>query len=297
MKKIGLLGPRGEPHLLHLQRALSARGVESLCLDLRDIPAHERFSWQGDSLRFGEESLGELGAIYARSLYFPLPLGEDQIEAERGALLNALIVEMARQVPMINPPEGARFHRLKPLMYAELQRLGIPVPEFQVGSDLAAAAHFCAAYDQEVLLKPLSGGEVYAIGFEWLCQNATRFDERPTLLQRRIRGRSFRAYVLEEQLLVAAEILHEQVDWRVGEARFIPARLSAETAEICVKATQSLGLLFASVDLEQDDRGPWIIDVNPATQFLGFERLLSFDLTEPLVDALLSKAAQGEAHE
>jgi len=304
---IGLLGHRGDPQLVRLATELRVRGASVLPFDLTDLPAHVACHWQGEELRFGELRLDRLGAVYARTAHFPAPVAalglapadaERQLEAPResGALMNAWLAELAARLPVVNPPEAHRYHRQKPFLYASLQRAGVPVPAFAVGSDLAAAARFVAAQGEEAVLKPLMGGPVQLADFSLLRSLAAEIDRRPFLLQRRVRGRSLRAYVVGGRVVAVAEMQHAAavLDWREALAAIAPCTASPALAQACEHSAAALGLAFCALDLEEEGSGaaavPWVIDVNPAPMFAAFEARSGLDVAGPLSDHLLQRA-------
>jgi glutathione synthase/RimK-type ligase-like ATP-grasp enzyme len=306
--RIGLIGPGRDPQIVRLAGELKKAGAESVPFDLTDVPAHVNFHWQGDSLRFGDLQLETLAAVYARAAYFPMPLpvpGRSAEESEKltlpvretGSLLNSVVEELAGRVPMINPPAAWRFHRLKPLMYRALERAAVPVPEFAVGCDLAAAAHFVDRHGEHVVVKPLMGGEVFLASFDYLRDHHEEFDRRPLLLQRRILGRSLRAYVVGDRVVAAAEIVHgDSVDWRADVRSVSPVEASPAALQAAQRATTALGLVFSAVDLEEEGGagGPiWVLDVNPAPMFAGFETRSGLDVAGPLAKTLLDVASSG----
>ena len=286
---------------------LEARGAQPTLLDLTDIPAYISFHWHGDQLRFGDVDLLSLAAAYVRTGHFPMPLevpGRTRAESdaltfplrEVGSLLNAILAELARHRPVVNPPETYRYHRQKPFMYATLTRAGVPVPEFVVGSDLEQAARFVDRHREQVVAKPLMGGEVVVADFAFLEQNHAEVDRRPLLLQRRIVGQSLRGYVVRGRLVAAAEIVHGNVvDWRADVRALRPVTVSERAQDAMVRAAAALGLAFAAIDLEQEQGESWVLDVNPAPMFARFAAQSGLDVGGPLADALVALAASEPA--
>lgn len=310
-RKVGLIGRRGDPQLERLRAALLERGGEAIPFDLADVPSHVNFHWEGEELRLGELVLGTFDAFYAREAHFPMPVfipGQSREGAdaatfpvrETGSLLNAVVYELAQRAPMINPPRSHRFHRMKPLMYRVLQQAGVPVPEFAVGCDLAAAAHFVERHGERVVIKPLMGGEVHVADFNYLRDHHEEVDKRPLLLQRRICGRSLRAYVVGDQVVAAAEVVHgDVVDWRTDVRDLVPVDLDSAAARAVRRAVRVLGLLFAAVDVEEDkeSESPWVIDVNPAPMFAAFEGRTGVDVAGQLAKILMEAADGGRLPE
>jgi glutathione synthase/RimK-type ligase-like ATP-grasp enzyme len=303
---VGLVGRRGDAQLLSLGRAIEARGGTAVPLDLSDIPAYVAFHWDERGMRFGELDLLTLQAVYARTAHSfvapptrnPEAQATDPFEArESSSLCNAILGELDCHLPMINPPGSHRYHTQKPLMYAALQRAGLPVPDYAVGCDLEQLACFVEKHQQEVVAKPLMGGEVVLADFDYLRTHHADVDKRPLLLQRRIVGRSLRGYVVAGVTVAVAEIEHgEVIDWRRDVRAIRPAAASADAVQAMAAATAALGLVFSSVDLEEEG-GPggraWLLDVNPAPMFAVFEQSSGLDVSGPLADCLLQRARQG----
>ena len=302
---IGLIGAGNDAQVLRLQEALAAAGAQSVQIDLTEIPAHAAFHWEDGVLRFGAQDLGAIDAWFARAAHFPMPAfvpgqPRDTWEdatfpvRETGSLLNAIVHELARRAPMINPPESFRFHHMKPLMYRTLVDAGVPVPPFAAGCDLAAAAHFVDRHGERVVAKPLMGGKVVHADFAYLRDHHDAVEHRPLLLQRRVYGRSLRAYVVAGRVAAAARIEHgDSVDWREDVREIVPLTLDARAERAVTLATAALGLVFSAVDVEEDGEGPWVIDVNPAPMFAGFELRSGLDVAGPLARALCRAATRG----
>lgn len=308
--RIGLLGHRNDPQLGRLASELRARDVEPVPFDLTDIPRHVCFHWERGALLYGDVDLLKLDAVYARTAHFPMPTfvpggNREQNEAltfpvrESGSLMNSVVAELARHMPVINPPACHRFHPRKPFLYATLQAASVPVPEFAVGCDLAAAAHFVHRHGEQVVAKPLMGGPVELADLAYLRREHEAFDRHPLLLQRRIVGRSSRAYVVDGEVVAAARMEHapDVVDWRGQLDAITPCTLEPEAAAATCAAIAAVGLVFGAVDLEEEpwadaDSGwrCWVIDVNPAPMFAGFEARARLDVAGPLADKLIGLA-------
>ena len=70
--------------------------------------------------------------------------------------------------------------------------------------------------------------------------------------------------------------------------------LDERAALVCRRAAAVLGLVFAAVDLEvEEDGAPWVIDVNPAPMFAGFESRTGLDVAGPLARVLVETARRG----
>ncbi len=302
---IGLIGSPEDEQIRRVASALAARRTRVVSLDLTDIPAYVRFHWQGDSLRFGDVDLSSLDAALARTAHFAQPIGvlgsaadpsHDPTlwQRETGALQNAIVSELDGRIPVINPPATYRYHRQKPFMYQALRRAGVDVPEFAVGCDLEQAAYFVDAHGGETVAKPLMGGEVVVADLDYLREHHAEFDRRPILLQRRVRGRSLRGYVVEGRVVGLAEIVHgDVVDWRTDVRAVRAVAADARVAQALVRAAEALGLIFAAVDVEEEGGAgglPWVLDVNPSPMFAGFEKLSGIEIADPLADCLLRRA-------
>ncbi len=307
---IGLLGHRNDAQLQRLAEELTRRGATCFPFDLTDVPRYVRLHWEHGALRFGDTDLLQLDAVYARTAHFPMPTfvpggSRQQNEAltfpvrESGSLMNSVVAELARHMPVVNPPECHRFHPRKPFLYATLQAAGVPVPEFAVGCDLEAAAYFVHRLGERVVAKPLMGGAVELADLAFLKREHEVFERRPVLLQRRIVGRSSRAYVVDGRVVAAARMEHapEVVDWRGNLDAITPCTLSAAAEQATRRAVAAVGLIFGAVDLEEepdpsglDGWRCWVIDVNPAPMFAGFERRAGLDVAGPLADKLVSLA-------
>jgi glutathione synthase/RimK-type ligase-like ATP-grasp enzyme len=307
---IGIIGNRNDAQVVRIGEAVEKLGAKAVLVDLTDIPAYVDFHWQGNSLSYGGVDLLSLDAVFARTVHFPMPtsvLGMGREEAkqrtfpvrESGSLMNSVVDELSKAIPFINPPGPCRYHRIKPSMYRTLKQAGVPVPEFAVGCSLAGAAYFVDKHNEEVVLKPLMGGEVIEADLTFLKEHHEEVDRRPLLLQRRIRGRSLRVYVIEDEVVAAAEIVHgDVVDWRNDVQEICPVELDGEAKKAAVNAVRALGLVFASLDIEEESaevKIPWVIDVNPGPMFTGFEIKSGLDVAGHLAETLV-RVARGSHH-
>jgi glutathione synthase/RimK-type ligase-like ATP-grasp enzyme len=135
------------------------------------------------------------------------------------------------------------------------------------------------------------GGEVFLANLGFLKEQHEQLGCRPFLLQKRILGRSLRAYVVEDRVIAAAEVVHgDVVDWRNDTQAIRPVELGVQAQSAVKKAVACQGLVFGAVDLEEDEQASWVIDVNPAPMFAGFELRSGLDVAGPLADRLVELA-------
>lgn len=183
----------------------------------------------------------------------------------------------------------------KLVQYRMANRLGIPVPKFEVVSD---ASLISRDLGEKFIVKPLGLGEyrseseTYAVHSHVLERGDPRLsglNEAPFLLQKLIEAKShLRVVTVGERAWVASlDASGVPVDWRldpVAHRSWIPSnRPSVERQALKLSAALKLG--FSSQDWIVDGGGTaWFIDGNPAGQWL----FLPPEVGAPATDAIAS---------
>ena len=319
MTTIGLFGPPHDQEVSALAQRLRHRGVEPWVVDLGAFPGELKLCWDEAGPRVDGRPLLEMDAAYMRRMGSGLPdhlvydepapelpaeqwrgLYRSSAEAMRAARENhsvrtAVVCQLARRRPVINPPHKQNLHRLKLQQLPLLRRAGLPVPEFSAGSasgELERAAgrllrRFGAAVD-----KPLAG--IYKT-LPWSAElHAARpWEQRPALFQRLIGGDTVRCYVVGGRLLSAARIMHgDTVDSSMSQTGTEVLQLAPEAVAVAQGAAQALALDFCGLDLllEHDTHEVFLIDCNLAPMFVNYGRATRCDVAGRLADLLIHRA-------
>jgi RimK family alpha-L-glutamate ligase len=101
-------------------------------------------------------------------------------------------------------------------------------------------------------------------------------------------GRDIRAFVLGGRVVAAMQRLAE--DWRTNVARGAqvrPYQLTAEQAELCVRAAQVVEADYAGVDLLPALNGdPYVLEVNSIPGWKGLQSTSPVNIAEELISYL-----------
>ena len=300
---VAVFGRKRDPEVQALLAALRARDAAVGCVDFHNFP------------RFNLSSFDSSGPGPFDDLHLPSPLALDDVDLvllrtrcfvdlddQRAATMEAaavaayyraehaklayqvgLLRNLARRLPVINPVDSALHHAMKGWQQHLLRRAGLPVPDAIVTSDPEQARRFAARFPRGAVAKPQASGARVALADEaWLQAWGSGAQRRPTMFQRFVRGRSFRAYVLGGEVACAAYIRTdgEHVDWRGHTRRMEPFEPDAELRDTLRRAVRLVNMPYCGVDLELDERSgrTWLLDLNPSALLTGASRLMGVDL-------------------
>jgi len=294
-----ILADPDDEHGAHVQSALEARGSGVVRLSSQEFPGSLRLTLEPDIgrghlvLEGGRRlPLEELRSVYWRN-YSGVAIGtglpEDQQwiaqNDARGLFESFLMLTPARWV---NGWSGFTLHQTKPVQFARVARLGVPVPRTLLTNDPQAVLEFAAEHPRSIV-KPVQGGD-HAIPLlrEHLAAErlaALRF--APVTIQEQIDGTNVRAFVAGERVL-GCEIQARTLDYRDdGAARVVAHELPAEVRRQSVAIARELDLLWTGIDYRLDPEGRYVfLEANPSPMFMGFEAQSGVPLTEALVDLL-----------
>ena len=70
------------------------------------------------------------------------------------------------------------------------------------------------------------------------------------------------------------------------------AKMDSEMAEIAIKATESLGLEYAGIDIADTKEGYMILETNPTISWQGFKKATKINVAKELVRHMVKKARE-----
>jgi glutathione synthase/RimK-type ligase-like ATP-grasp enzyme len=111
------------------------------------------------------------------------------------------------------------------------------------------------------------------------------------MLQERIYGDDIRVYALGDQVIAAASLSTDHVDFRTGhqDSRTTPLT-EAESADV-IRTAKLMSLRFAGIDFKRTkERCHFILDINPAPMFAGFEKITGLDIASHIARHLAEKS-------
>lgn len=315
--RVALIGPSEREEIVRLAMRLEERGAEPLILDSRK---DRSIRIAPDGLSACGVDLGGLTAVFASDLGLPSPWGRDEsgradVAASEGALRssrrhlaawNALLERLARTIPVINPPRTHALHALKPWEMTLYERAGLPLPRTLATSDPRSLAGTAGTSSTGWVCKGMAGGHGYTERFQPPAQveearQALRAG--PLMIQQFIEGDNVRAFVLDGEVIGAAETVAldgAATDSRRGDIRVRRVTLPEEAERTAVTAAARCGMPYCAVDFMRDEvSGRYLIlECNSAPFFVNFERLSGCDISGRVADYLVGRrrwAGAGDA--
>jgi ribosomal protein S6--L-glutamate ligase len=200
-------------------------------------------------------------------------------------------------VTVLNPPKAIECAVDKYLTTARLQAAGLPVPSTVVCENSESAM---AAFDQlggDVIVKPIFGSEgrgILRVSDPDLAFRTFRTLERTQAvlyLQRYVDhdGSDLRVVVLDGRVIGSMR-RHGNGDYRTNVSRSgtaTPVELSADEAELALRAAAATGCQFAGVDLLYDSDGRvYVIEVNAVPGWRALSRVTGVDVAGVVISSL-----------
>jgi RimK family alpha-L-glutamate ligase len=282
--RVGVLGATGSWHSRRLGDALAAAGH-----DVVTIPATRLVSEDGGV--FGPEgvALHELDVLLVRGL----PRGSLEQVIFR---MDALHVLADRGVRVVNHPRALERTIDKSWASALLAGAGVPTPPTVACERYETAMEAFDRLDGDVVVKPLFGAmgnglvriedrDVAHRVFRALAlENAVYYLQRTVLSPGR---RDLRVLVVGGEIVAAMERVADS--WRANVAQGAQPRavtLSAEEAELAVRAAAVLDVDVAGVDVLSGEQGATVVEVNGIPGWQALQRVAPEDLTRLVVGAV-----------
>lgn len=281
-------------------KSAKRKGVEALAIDLREAEATINSDL---SYNAGNLNLRELDAIIVRDM----GLGKNDAVTFRFDVLRQLESE---GIAVINPPSAIQNAANKYHCAYLFSREGIPVPETKVVQDIGAAMD-TLGYFQDAVLKPVFGYKGIGISRikdgEIVRPDGTRGGEDVEGLVRSVLeekgivfiqefienpGRDIRVFVVDGE--VVGSIYRKAAGgWWLNNLSQggSPAKciLTDEQEEICIRAAESIGAVFAGVDLIEGPDCPRVLEINATPSGAGIHNAWNIDVTEHIMDAVLRR--------
>jgi hypothetical protein len=299
-----------DEHLAPVVEALGRRGVSVALVDQAELPTAGGLTFStGDGPGRWRLALpggatvdaADVTAVWWRRAGAPRPdAGLPYAEATWARLqweeaLDGLWACLGTR--LVNDPWREQRALAKPFQLAAAVRAGLQVPPTLVTSDPAQARAFVAAQGRgRVVRKALHGTDER----EWtqLLGRGRRADLQalrlaPAILQRFVPGLDVRVTAVGRRLFaceIDARRSASPEDFRAvfEEVPVRPCALPAGLAAAIRRLMADLGLAYGALDFRRGDGGWSFLEVNPAGQFLGFERRAGLPISEALA-ALLAR--------
>lgn len=317
--RIGIIGTEQDGRCLGISRFLEQQQAEVVFVDSRSLEDGAAWSFDGSGFRYRGHALDSVAAWYMATYPPALPPGWTDYEEyflyrdwfvdymhkreHRHFFMSWLLSLHHRGVPMINPPEHALGQQLKPLELMLARAAGLDTPATLISNDPQAVAEFVKAHD-EVIYKPLTGyGHCKQVGAAEL-QQLERIKAAPVIFQQRARGTSIRATFVDGEMVSAARLPSESLDYRdnadyeAGRQVYESTGLPRTVVERCQTYLASAGLLFAGIDLIETGDGRYVfLEANSSPMYLELEARTQHPITFELCTALLRYANDPQAYQ
>lgn len=286
-----ILGSADSWYFRDLQRA-AAGEHELVPLPFSSISAG--IDEHGQRSAAGRHSLDECDAILVRTM----PPGSLEQVVFRMDVLGGLA---RRGVPVINPPAAIEAAVDKYLTLARLQEAGLPVPRTVVCQTVDEAMEAFSELGEDVVIKPIFGGEGRGISRLADPDLAVRAFKMLVELKAVIylqefiphHGFDLRVLVVGDQVLAMRRV--SESDWRtnIGRGgRAEPVRLEADVEQMARKAAAAVGALVAGVDiLPGRDGDSSILEVNGVPGWKALASTLDVDVARMMLDLLRQQVA------
>ncbi len=291
--QFAILGSAESWYFKDLERAASAMDHQVTALPFSSISA--TVGQQGQRMAAGQQSLHQFDAVLVRTM----PPGSLEQVVFRMDVLDSL----SRQgIPVINPPAAIEAAVDKYRTLSRLQESGLQVPRTVVCQTLDEAMEAFAELGEDVVIKPIFGGE--GRGISRLADRDLAMHAFKLLLQLKAvvylqqfiphHGYDIRVLVIGDQLLAIRRC--SESDWRTnigrgGRAEPISS-LDPALAELSRRAVASVGALVAGVDILPGRDGTYyLLEVNGVPGWKALAHSLDVDVASLMLDLLAGRVA------
>jgi ribosomal protein S6--L-glutamate ligase len=196
-------------------------------------------------------------------------------------------------IRVINPCYPFRRARDKYATQYTLAKAGLPVADTYTTENMERAHRWSMGLG-ECVYKPILGSMGKgSLKFEDpdLAYNAWRMLSRlgqPLIVQEYLHnpGRDIRVFVVGGEVVGSAYKYGAAGSWKTNVAqggRMVDEPLPGEILDLGLKATESLGLDYAGVDIIESERGPVILEVNGSPGWQALKAATGVDVAERIV--------------
>jgi glutathione synthase/RimK-type ligase-like ATP-grasp enzyme len=197
----------------------------------------------------------------------------------------------------INPLWAARRAENKIVQLTAARTTELHVPSTLVTNNRDTAVDFASAQRCGAVVKTLAPGYFAFSDQSFMfttdisraaLAEPEEWRSQPVIVQQRLdRVRDVRVFVVRNEVAAAAT-RSAGSDWRLrpDETDWHIYPLPAAVAAACIKLTQSLGLVFAAIDMVDDGNQLWFLEANQAGEFQFVDRPLNLGVADSLARAL-----------
>jgi len=246
-----------------------------------------------DGSRFwhGDKELGHIDLCFLRSF----GSGSFEQVTKRVSMMEHLELS---GTSLVNSTQAYRRAKDKYSTMYTLAKAGLPIPPTYI-TEMAHWAYRVSKGFKSVVYKTFMG----SLGFGSmkfdnadLAFNAYTTLERlgqPLYIQEYMEkhGRDIRAFVLGERVLASIYIMARTAEWKTNVAQGAQARplqLPPKLEKLALKAAKALGLLYAGVDILEDERKAVVLEVNGSPSWQRLQRATGVNVAEELVQYVMN---------
>ncbi len=296
MSRIAILTDEVGWHTRQLQAALRARGALGRCIDLADCHIDTGAAWHGLVIPgFGK-------ALPDAALVRGIAGGSFEQVTKRLGVLHAL---RELGVPVYNDARAIERSVDKSMTSLLLHAAGVATPPTWATESAAHAQRIVmreGAAGHALVLKPLFGSQ--GKGLKLIGHVNGVHHALPALgktfgglayLQRFVPpleapGFDWRVLVIGGRAVTAMRRVSTHWIHNVAQgARCEPAPLTPDLAQLAERASNTLGLDYAGIDLIPSQHGTQVIEVNGVAAWRGLQRVTPFNIARAIVDDLLDR--------
>jgi tetrahydromethanopterin:alpha-L-glutamate ligase len=298
MKKLGIVVT--DPHDWTAQALIQEagkRGFETFCPDLGQI---ETSIGNSVSHKAGDVCLSELDAIIIRDM----GPGKNDAHVFRFDVLREL---EQSGVLIVNPPAAIQNAANKFYASCMMADAGIPTPETFVIQEAAKALEIIDKFG-DAIIKPVFGYK--GIGINRikngivLAPDGTKdeinaedlvnqiIDEKGMLyIQEFIEnsGQDIRAFVVDGKVIGAIYRKAPQGWWLNNLSQGgtpVACELTAEQERMCIDAAETIGAMYAGVDIIESEKGYFVLEINATPSGAGIYKSLNINVAEHIITAI-----------
>ncbi|MDK2826605.1 MAG: tetrahydromethanopterin:alpha-L-glutamate ligase [Methanolobus sp.] len=301
MKKLGIVVT--DPHdwtAQALMQEAERKGFKTYYPDLGQI---ETSIGSSVSHKAGEICLSELDAIIIRDM----GPGKNDAHVFRFDVLREL---EQRGILVVNPPAAIQNAANKFYASCLMAGSGIPTPRTFVSQEVEKTFKIIDELD-DVVIKPVFGYK--GIGINRikegivLAPDGSKEKTNPEDLVNRIidekgmlyiqefienSGQDIRAFVVDGKVIGAIYRKAPQGWWLNNLSQGgtpLACELTANQERMCIDAAETIGAMYAGVDIIESDKGSFILEVNATPSGAGIYKSLNINVAEHIITAIYSR--------
>lgn len=302
-----IVGKQEDLTSVYIQEKVAQRGIETLMFNTTLFPYQHKLTYDIDapangSVRQWPETraiaFSEIKGVFRRwSDGVKVPDSEQDplrwrlVYRNLESAVNCFFRSLDSAI-WVNTAQATDEHRLKVNLLQTLRQQGVRVPDTLVTCQPEDFRHFYQKWDGNIIMKPVLGwADTERVTAEHCSDEALKLLENmPVKLQEFIPGTDIRIYLIKDELF-PVEIQSKTVDFRNDPyAPRVPITLPDAVAQTCFQIAQTLGLVYAGIDMRRTPAGEYVFfEANPTPVFLYDEEASGYPISDCLVDLLVSR--------